>query len=100
MQGSNNTSKGSGLEYQYMIVRDEYRDEQTQCGIWILDGNYNHKEHLMVWALNEETFKNTTIVLMCSMTKPWNIINSLNYWSKVLEDHIASIKMDPAEWKK
>ena len=100
MQGSNTTSKGCGLEYQYMIVRDEYRDEQTQCGIWILDGNYNHKQQLMVWALNEHTFKDTTVVLMCSMTKPWNIINSLNYWSKVLEEHISNIRLNPDFLKK
>ena len=95
MQGSNNTSKGSGLEYQYMIVRDEYRDEQTQCGIWILDGNYDRKQHLMIWALDKDTFKDTTIVLMCSMTKPWNIINSLNYWSQILEEHIKIMGIDP-----
>jgi len=95
MQGMDTTCKGSGLEYHYLMVRDEYRDEQTQCGVWILDGNYQFKANLAKFALNAENFADTTILLVCSMTKPWDIINSLEHWAKVLEAHIKSLNLDP-----
>ena len=94
MQGNDNTCKGSGLEYHYLMVRDEYRDEQTQCGVWILDGNYEWKSNLLKFALNVENFADTTILLVCSMTKPWDIVHSLEHWVSVLETHIQSLKID------
>lgn len=94
MQGQEFTCKGSGLEYHHLMVRDEYRDEQTQCGVWIIDGNYDHKANLMKFALNEENFADTTVVLVASMNKPWNIIDSLESWTKVLEQHIATLQID------
>lgn len=95
MQGMDATCKGSGLEYQYLMVRDEYRDEQTQCGVWILDGNYTWKSNLLKFALNADNFADTTILLVCSMSKPWDIINSLHHWVEVLESHIKSLNLDP-----
>lgn len=95
MQGMDTTCKGSGLEYHYLMVRDEYLDERTQCGVWILDGNYQWKRDLLKFALNAENFADTTILLLVSMTKPWDIMNSLQHWVEVLEAHIKSLNLDP-----
>lgn len=94
MQGSDTTCKGSGLEYHYLMVRDEYRDEQTQCGVWILDGDYQCKSKLLKFALNEANLEDTTVLLVCSMTKPWDILLSLQQWISVLENHIKSLKIN------
>ncbi|CAG2167740.1 unnamed protein product [Oppiella nova] len=93
MQGNEDTRKGSGLEYHHLLVRDEYRDEQTQCGVWILDGNCSWNSQLLKFAINEHTIPDTTILLTASMTKPWDIINSLEKWTKVLEEHILKLNL-------
>lgn len=94
MQGTGTTCKGSGLEYHHLMVRDEYLDERTQCGVWILDGNYQWKANLLKFALNADNFADTTILLVVSMNKPWDIMNSLQHWVEVLEAHIKSLNLD------
>ena len=95
MQGMDTTCKGSGLEYHHLMVRDEYLDERTQCGVWILDGNYQWKQNLLKFALNADNFADTTVLLVCSMTKPWDIMNSLQHWVEVLEAHIKTLNLKP-----
>ncbi|XP_046914527.2 dynein light intermediate chain isoform X2 [Dermatophagoides farinae] len=99
MQGIDTTCKGSGLEYHYLMVRDEYRDEQTQCGVWILDGNYNWKSQLLRFALNKDNFEDTTILVVCSMTKPWEMMNSLQYWMNCLQKHVQNLNLDSKKFK-
>lgn len=101
MQGNEEPRKGSGLEYHHMLVRDEYRDEHTKLGAWVLDGDPFHRE-LLKFALNENTFGDTTLVLVASMTAPWDIIDSLERWAKILESEIKSrvFKSSPDEWNK
>ncbi|KAF7491912.1 Cytoplasmic dynein 1 light intermediate chain 1 [Sarcoptes scabiei] len=99
MQGIDATCKGSGLEYHYLMVRDEYRDEQTQCGVWIIDGKYQWKSQLLRFALNADNFQDSTILLICSMTKPWNIMSSLEYWMDCLSEHVKSLNIDPKKFK-
>lgn len=94
MQGNEDPKKGSGLEFHYLLVRDEYRDEQTQLGAWVLDGDPSYQS-LLRYALNERTFSDTTILLVCSMSAPWNILQSLRAWANVLEAHIRSLRMEP-----
>lgn len=93
MQGNEDPKKGSGLEYHYLLVRDEYRDEQTQLGVWVLDGDAVYK-NLLRYALNEKNFSDTTILLVASMANPWNIMDSLEQWSAVLETHVRNLKME------
>lgn len=54
--GIENSSKGSGLEYGYIDVRDDYRDDHTRLSVWVLDGDPAHVD-LLKFALNEETFQ-------------------------------------------
>lgn len=95
MQGNEDPKKGSGLEYHYLLVRDEYRDEQTQLGVWVLDGDAVFK-NLLKYALNEKNFQDTTIMLVASMANPWNIMDSLEQWANVLETHVKNLRMDQA----
>ena len=97
MQGNEVPRKGSGLEYQHMLVRDEYRDEHTKLGFWVLDGSDDVvSQNLLTFALNEETFADTTVLLTASMTAPWDLLTALQKWAKVLEEHIAALKV-PAD---
>uniref|UniRef100_A0A182MZP3 Dynein light intermediate chain n=1 Tax=Anopheles dirus TaxID=7168 RepID=A0A182MZP3_9DIPT len=96
LQGVEDPKKGSGLEYAYIDVRDEYRDDVTRLGVWILDGDAGHN-NLLKYALNEQNFPHTLVILTLSMTTPWSLVDQLQHWMKILDDHIASLKIDPEE---
>ncbi|CAH0549343.1 unnamed protein product [Brassicogethes aeneus] len=93
LQGIENSSKGSGLEYAYIDVRDDYRDDNTRLNVWVLDGDPAHTD-LLKFALNAETFKETLVILTVSMTSPWGILEQLQHWVSVLADHVEKLKLD------
>jgi dynein light intermediate chain 1 len=95
LQGVEDPRKGSGLEYSYVDVRDEYRDdEQTaRLNVWILDGETQYR-HLLKYTLTEHSLESTTVLLTVSMTKPWLILESLCNWAAVLQDHVDSLAVD------
>ncbi|XP_055843436.1 cytoplasmic dynein 1 light intermediate chain 1 [Episyrphus balteatus] len=96
LQGVEDPKKGSGLEYAYIDVKDEYRDDMTRLGVWVLDGDPGHV-NLLKYALNENNYAHTLVILTVSMTAPWSWLEQLNHWIKVLAEHIESLKLDPEE---
>jgi dynein light intermediate chain 1 len=94
LQGNEDPRKGAGLEYHYIDVKDEYRDDQTRLGVWILDGDPHHTG-LLKFALSEENFAHTLVLLVVSMAQPWNIMESLQKWSTVLQDHVDRLRLPP-----
>ncbi|XP_013105209.1 cytoplasmic dynein 1 light intermediate chain 2 [Stomoxys calcitrans] len=96
LQGVENPKKGSGLEYAYIDVKDEYRDDMTRLSVWVLDGDPGHK-NLLHFALNETNYAHTLVILTVSMTQPWYWLEQLNHWIKVLSDHIETLKLEPGE---
>ena len=56
LQGNEDPKKGSGLEYGYIDVRDEYRDDHTRLSHWILDGDTSHA-NLLNFALTEKNYE-------------------------------------------
>ena len=59
LQGNEDPKKGSGLEYGYIDVRDEYRDDHTRLSHWILDGDSSHA-NLLNFALTEKNYEGVT----------------------------------------
>jgi len=47
----------------------------------------------MKFALNEQHFEDTTIILVASLKHPWKIMESLEFWSARLQDHIDSLNL-------
>lgn len=92
LEGNEDPRKGSGLEYHYIFVRDEYRDDHTRLGVYVLDGDQWHR-NLLKYVLNEETFLNTTVLLTASMSEPWDIMESLKNWAQILEEHIQRLRL-------
>lgn len=117
LQGNVDPKKGSGLEYAYIDVRDEYRDgkssfikcqeffvllttylsqklfcftDHTHLAVWLLDGDANHA-HLLRYALTEETYSSTLLMLTVSMTTPWAMLDQLQEWASLLQDHIDKL---------
>jgi len=99
LQGNEDPKKGAGLEYGYIDVRDEYRDDHTRLGHWILDGDLAHS-HLLRFALKESNFTDTTVLLCVAMTTPWNIMDQLHNWATLLHDHIDKLTLSAEETKR
>ena len=99
LQGNEDPKKGAGLEYGYIDVRDEYRDDHTRLGHWILDGDPKHS-NLLRFALTEENFTDTTVLLCVAMTTPWNIMDQLRNWATILQDHIDKLTLTAEKNKK
>ncbi|XP_001606117.1 cytoplasmic dynein 1 light intermediate chain 1 isoform X1 [Nasonia vitripennis] len=98
LQGVEDPKKGSGLEYAYIDVRDDYRDDQTRLSVWVLDGDPGHA-NLLKFALNAKRFPNTLVMLVAAMTTPWALLDQLQFWSRVLGDHIDKLASDNDDFK-
>ncbi|XP_052817049.1 cytoplasmic dynein 1 light intermediate chain 2-like [Mya arenaria] len=96
LQGVEEPKKGIGLEYYYLNVKDEYRDDQGRLGMWALDGDTMHTS-LLKYALTEETFENTLVLLVASMTSPWSILDTLEKWASILRHHIDRLRISPED---
>uniref|UniRef100_A0A2D4I0D4 Dynein light intermediate chain n=1 Tax=Micrurus lemniscatus lemniscatus TaxID=129467 RepID=A0A2D4I0D4_MICLE len=90
--------KGRGMEYLYLNVHDEDRDDQTRCNVWILDGDLYHKG-LLKFAIEATSLKDTLIMLVVDMSKPWTALDSLQKWASVVRKHIDKLKIPLEEMK-
>ncbi|KAI5945022.1 cytoplasmic dynein 1 light intermediate chain 1 [Manis javanica] len=98
LQGIEEYKKGRGLEYLYLNVHDEDRDDQTRCNVWILDGDLYHKG-LLKFSLDAISLKDTLVMLVVDMSKPWTALDSLQKWASVVREHIDKLKILPEEMK-
>ncbi|KAK2190337.1 hypothetical protein NP493_84g05025 [Ridgeia piscesae] len=94
LQGNEEPKKGSGLEYMYLDVKDDYRDDHTRLGVWILDGDLHHRG-LLKFAVTQENLSDTCVLLVASMAQPWSLMESLEKWAEVLSTHIDRLKVAP-----
>jgi hypothetical protein len=65
--------------------------EPFKLSIWIPDGDCNAKtsNELLKYALNETNIDNTLVMLVASMSTPWNMMQTLNKWHNLLADHLT-----------
>uniref|UniRef100_A0A8D8ZMK4 Dynein light intermediate chain n=1 Tax=Cacopsylla melanoneura TaxID=428564 RepID=A0A8D8ZMK4_9HEMI len=98
LQGIDSPEKGSALEYAYINVSDEYREDHTRLGVWILDGEPAHS-NLLQFALNQDTLPHTMVMFVVSMTTPWNIIDELQKWASALQDHIDNLNIGAHDYQ-
>ncbi|KAG7468560.1 hypothetical protein MATL_G00144250 [Megalops atlanticus] len=94
LQGAEHNKKGRGLEYLYLSVHDEDRDDLTRCNVWILDGDLYHKG-LLKFAVSAESLQDTLVVFVADMSRPWTIMESLQKWAGVLRDYVDKLKIAP-----
>lgn len=62
--------------------------------MWILDGHPGHL-NLLNFALSEDNYPHTLVILVASMTSPGTIMDQLEMWSEKLHNHLAALKLDP-----
>ncbi|EDV29764.1 uncharacterized protein TRIADDRAFT_52490 [Trichoplax adhaerens] len=83
----------SGLDYRYIDVDDEDSDEIYRFGVWILHGNAEHKS-LLKFAINNDNLRDTAVVLVVDLSRPWEVMSCLTGWTKVLKEHMQSLNID------
>ncbi|KAM4630672.1 cytoplasmic dynein 1 light intermediate chain 2 isoform 2-T2 [Polymixia lowei] len=98
LQGADHSKKGRGLEYLYLNVHDEDRDDLTRCNVWILDGDLYHKG-LLKFAVSAQSLADSLAVFVADMSRPWTIMESLQKWASVLRDHVDKLKISPEEMR-
>ncbi|XP_003225411.3 cytoplasmic dynein 1 light intermediate chain 2 [Anolis carolinensis] len=98
IQGTEHGKKGRGLEYLYLNIHDEDRDDQARCNVWILDGDLYHKG-LLKFAVSAESLQETLVIFVADMSRPWTIMESLQKWASVLREHIDKLKIPPEEMR-
>lgn len=66
--------------------------DHTRLSVWVLDGDPSHA-HLLRFALSEESFPHTLVMFVVAMTTPWGILDQLQSWASILQDHIDKLKL-------
>uniref|UniRef100_A0A3Q3EGP4 Dynein light intermediate chain n=1 Tax=Kryptolebias marmoratus TaxID=37003 RepID=A0A3Q3EGP4_KRYMA len=98
LQGADHNKKGRGLEYLYLSVHDEDRDDLTRCNVWLLDGDLYHKG-LLKFAVTAQSLPDCLAVFVADMSRPWTIMESLQKWASVLRDHVDKLKIPPEDMR-
>lgn len=57
-----------------------------------MDGDPGHV-NLLKYALNENNFANSLVILAVSMTTPWSWKEQLKNWIKILSDHVEKLNI-------
>ena len=70
--------------------------DQTRLGLWILDGDIQHRS-LLRYAITKDSFSHTLVILVVSMAQPWSIMESLQRWSDTLSTHVDRLKLSPED---
>ncbi len=61
-------------------------------GIWTLDGVVWHSQ-LLQFALRENSVSDTVAMIIIDLSQPWNVLESLERWTQVLNKHVNSLKI-------
>lgn len=72
--------------------------EQARLNVWVLDGDQSHTG-LLKYALTEENFEDTMVLLVASMAQPWSLAEALNKWVTVLSEHIDKLRIPPEKMR-
>lgn len=66
--------------------------DHTRLSVWVLDGDPYHAQ-LLRFALSAESFPHTLVMFVVAMTTPWGILDQLQTWATILQDHIDKLKL-------
>lgn len=67
--------------------------DATRLGVWVLDGDPGHL-NLLKFALSEETYPHTLVMLVASMDSPCSLLDQLHFWSNKIHDHLRTLKIN------
>ena len=80
------------LKVEYIHKICNFVSEHARLNVWIQDGDIFHKE-LLKYVITPKSIRNVLIVIAVDMSKPWTIMDSLEQWTRVIREHLHSLKM-------
>lgn len=54
---------------------------------------------LLKFAVSAESLQDTIVVFVADMSRPWTVMESLQKWASVLQEHIDKMKIPPEEMR-
>ena len=66
-------------------------DLLSRAHIWTLEGDVGHAP-LLDFALNDKNITKSLAMVVLDFSQPWTLVESLEKWLKVLENHIEVLK--------
>ncbi|TNN11569.1 Cytoplasmic dynein 1 light intermediate chain 2 [Schistosoma japonicum] len=87
---------GIGLDYQFLDLHEDGSEDSLHMGVWCLDGD-PQQCNLLKFALNKSNIWHTMGIICIDYTEPWSLINNLELWLQVIEQHINHLKIDSEE---
>lgn len=73
-----------------------FLSDHTRLSVYVLDGEPSHA-HLLRFALTQSSFPHTLVMFVVAMTTPWSLLEQLENWATVLQDHIDRLKIPPEQ---
>ena len=84
------------FKFVFMLLFILYLLEYARLNVWILDGDGYHKD-LLKYVITPEGIRNIIIVIVVDISKPWTIIDSLEQWTRILREHLHTLKLSAKE---
>ncbi|XP_018652780.1 putative dynein light intermediate chain [Schistosoma mansoni] len=88
---------GIGLDYQFLSLHEDGREDSLHMGVWSLDPGDSQQCNLLKFALNKSTIWHTMGIICIDYTEPWSLLNDLELWLQMIEQHINYLKIDSEE---
>lgn len=97
---SDDVSSAMGLAYHCVTFKEDQPEvtETLQLGIWCLDADPS-QSHLLRFALNESNIWHTMLLICVSLAEPWSMLSELQMWLRIVQQHVARLKLAPGELK-
>ncbi|CAH8570547.1 unnamed protein product [Heterobilharzia americana] len=87
---------GIGLDYHFLNLNEDGREDTLNMGVWCLNGD-PQLSNLLKFALNESNIWHTMGIICVNYAEPWSILNDLELWLQILEQHINHLKITSEE---
>jgi len=81
---------------QYTILDAHNEDEHITLGTWILNGD-SYYSNLLQYVVTKESVKDLTVLICVDISKPWNILETLDHWYQKLHVHLHSLRLSAKE---
>lgn len=94
-----NVKQGLGLEFSFMNIKDHFSEDiVSRLSVWTLNSERDSSASLH-YAFNDSHCTHSDkgwgpmVVIMVDYSKPWEIIERLEHWVKVLSHHLESLDL-------
>jgi len=87
--------KGIALDYSFIEIFANEEDDDTisRMNLWQVEGEVEYSG-LLNFALGKNVIGRSIAVIVLDFSQPWNLVQDLNKWLKVLTTHIESVQKD------